>query len=112
MGTLLISWEELELTGVAVVVDHVAVLGLQSCFTHSLESKPHPAAGGQLRHDEGQAVLGVPEVDLVRHIVCSVQVEGRDEEEGILVVVRWSPAQRYSGAVPGRHTEGLWNIWI
>lgn len=100
------------LTGVSIVVDHLAVLGLHSYFAYGLESKPHPAAGWEVRQDESRALLFVPQVDFLGHVVCPVEVEGGNEEEGVLCVLRWSPDQRYGGAVPGLHLKRLRNIGI
>lgn len=100
------------LTGVSIVMDHLTILGFYSFFTHSLESKPNSAAGVEVRQDKSQALFYVPQMDLLCHMISSIEVEDTNEEKGILFVLRWSPDQGYGSAVPGHHFKVLWNIWI
>lgn len=45
-------------------------------------------------------------------MVCSIEVEGGEEEEGELAVLRTVPGQRYAAAVPRRHLKIPGDVWV
>lgn len=88
------------LTRVSIVQHHLAVAGLHPCLADGLQAKLNPAARLQARQDEHKVVLLVPQGHLLCDVVRSIEVEGGEEEEGKLAVVRGGPGQRYAAAVP------------
>lgn len=96
------------LTRVSIIQDHLAIAGLHPCLTNRLQAKLNPAARLQLRQDEGALID--PQGHLLCDVVCSVEVEGGEEEEGELL--RAVPGQRYAAAVPWRHLKVFGNVWV
>lgn len=88
------------LTRVSSVQDHLAEAGLHPCLANSLQAKSNPAAGPQVRQGQHVVVLLVPQGHLLCDVVCSIEVEGGEEEEGKLAVLGGGPGQRYAAAVP------------
>ena len=100
------------LTGVSIVQDHLAVAGLRPGPANCLQAKPNPGAGLQVRQDEHQIARLVPQGHLLCDVVRSIEVEGGEEEEGELAVLRTFPGQRYAAAVPRRHLKVLGGVWV
>lgn len=82
------------LTRVSIVQDHLAVAGLHPRLANRLQAKLYPTAGLQVKQDEHGVVLLVPEEHLLCDVVCTIEVEGSEEEEGELAVLRTVPGQR------------------
>lgn len=100
------------LTGVSIVQDHLAVAGLHPGLANCLQAEPNPGAGLQVRQDEHEVAPLVPQGHLLCDMVCSIEVEGGEEEEGELAVLRTVPGQRYAAAVPRRHLKVPGDVWV
>lgn len=88
------------LTRVSIIQDHLAVAGVHPRLANRLQAKLNPAAWLQVRQDEHGVVLVVPVGHLLCDVVCAIEVEGCEEEEGDLAVVRGGPGQSDAAAVP------------
>ncbi len=82
------------LTRVSIVQDHLAVAGLHPCLANRLQAKLNPTTGRQVIQDEHKVLLLVPKEHLLCDVVCTIEVEGGEEEEGELAVLRTVPGQR------------------
>lgn len=89
-----------ELTRVSVIQDHLAVEGLHPRLANRLQAKLNPAARLQVRQDEHRVVLFVPVGHFLCDVVCPIEVEGSEEGEGEVAVVRGGPGQSDAAAVP------------
>lgn len=80
------------------MLDHAAVVGIHPFLANSLQAKLYSAAGRQVGNGHFQIGFVVPNRLFVDDVVCSVEIEGGQEE--VLVVARVAPSQRHTAAVP------------
>ena len=101
-----------EFTWVSIVQNHFTVAWVHPCLAHSLQAKFNPAAGLQVRQGELKVVSLVPQRHLFNDVVCTVEVEGGEEEEGEFAILGAVPGQWYAAAVPRSYLKVLGNIWV